>query len=320
MTKTSELSIIVPVYNVQEQLEICLDSIINQSYKNIELIVIDDASTDNSSKIIKDYAEKYENLKPVFFEKNHGVGYVRNYGITLSKGDYIGFVDSDDWIDIEYYQRLLSSIKKDNSDIAACGIITEYDNPQSHELRYKYNFKNCISGNFALKLLTKSENYGYYITPIVNNKIYRSEFLKTNKISFNDNRSFQDDYFSFFAMLYAKTIELVPDTNYHYYQRANSITHTFSKRLVDDCINTLIHIRTDLEKQNLINIYEKEYYSYVERLLSSLLDMLIRKEPNITTQKKYLKYIVLKLEKNFQMNKIIDYLDNRRIFKFFGLM
>lgn len=319
MVELSELSIIVPVYNVQEQLKICLDSIINQSYKNIEIIVIDDASTDDSTKVIKEYAQKYENIKPVFFEINHGVGYVRNYGVALSEREYIGFVDSDDWIDVDYYQKLLFSIKKNNSDVAACGIITEYDNSQSSELRYRYNFQNCIDGNFALKLLTKSENYGYYITPIVNNKIYSRNFIRKNKIIFNDNRSFQDDYFSFFAMLHAKRVELVPTINYHYYQRVNSITHTFSKRLVDDCINTLLQIRTDLEKQNLIAMYEKEYYSYVERLLSSLLDMLIRKEPDNIIQKNYIKYIIEKLGKNFQMNKIIDYLDNRRIFKFFGL-
>ncbi|MCM1467164.1 MAG: glycosyltransferase [Alistipes sp.] len=319
MTKNSELSIIVPVYNVQEQLRTCLDSLINQSYKNIEFFIIDDSSTDDSPNIIKEYAKKYENLKPIFLEKNHGVGYVRNYGITMCKGEYIGFVDSDDWIDVDYYQKLLSSIKKNDSDIAACGIITEYDNSYSYKLRYKYDFENCINGNFALKLLTKSENYGHYITPIVNNKIYNRKFLKTNNIVFNDNRSFQDDYFSFFAMLYAKKVVLLPNTNYHYYQRTNSITHTFSKRLVDDCINTLVQIRTDLVNQKLIEIYEKEYYSYVERLLTSLLDMLIRKEPEITTQKKYLKYIMLNLSKNFHMHKIIEYLDNRRIFNFFGL-
>lgn len=319
MIKNPELSIVVPVYNVQKQLKICLDSIINQSYKNIELIVIDDASTDNSPNIIKEYAEKYKVLKPIFFEKNHGVGYIRNYGITMCKGKYIGFVDGDDWIDADYYQKLLLSIKKNNSDVAACGIITEYDNSHSSELRYKYNFDNCISGNFALKLLTKSENYGYYITPIVNNKIYNHKFLEANNITFNNTRSFQDDYFSFFIMLYAKKIEILSDTNYHYYQRADSITHTFSKRLIDDCINTLVQIRTDLENKKLIETYEKEYYSYVERLLTSLLDMLVRKESENTAQKNYLNYIMSNLGKNFKMHKIIDYLDNRRIFNFFGL-
>ncbi len=319
MAKDLKLSIVIPVYNVQSQLRICLDSIINQSYKNREIIVIDDASTDDSPDIIKEYAEKYEDLKPVFLKENHGVGYARNYGINISNGKYIGFVDGDDWIDVDYYHELLLSIEKNNSDIAVCGIITEYENSQSCKLRYEYNLENCINGNFALKLLTKSENYGYYITPIVNNKIYNTEYLKRNHIIFNNNRSFQDDYFSFFAMLYAEKVELVPSTNYHYYQRSNSTTHTFSKRLADDCINTLVQIRENLEKQMLLNVYEKEYYSYVERLLSSLLDMLIRKEPDIMIQKKYLHYIMSNLSKNFQMNKIIDYLDNRRIFHFFGL-
>lgn len=319
MEQYPELSVIIPVYNIQNQLKICLDSVINQSYKNMEIIVIDDSSTDNSPHIIKNYAKKCQQLKPVFFEKNTGVGNVRNYGINMSKGRYIGFIDGDDWIDTEFYQRLLLTIKRDKSDIVACGIKTEYDNSKSCELRYKYDFSNCISGNFALKLLTKSENYGYFITPIVNNKIYVSEYIKSKKIIFNNNRSFQDDYFSFFAILYARKISLVTDTYYHYYQRVNSITHTFSKRLVNDCFNTLVQIYNDLEKQKILTYYEKEYYAYVERLLTSLLDMLVRKEQDNFIQKEYLKYIITKFSKQFEIGKIIDYIDNKRIFKFFDL-
>lgn len=319
MNNIPELSIIIPVYNVEAQLSICLDSVVNQSFKNTEVLIIDDASTDNSTEIIRKYASRYANLKPTFFEQNTGVGNVRNYGIELSKGKYIGFVDSDDWIDLEYYQRLLNAIKQDKSQIAVCGIKTEYNNSNSSEFRYKYNFYNCIDNKIALKLLTKSHGYDCYITPIVNNKIYDSEFLKKRNINFNNNRSFQDDYFSFFALLQSSLISLVPDTYYHYYQRDNSITHTFSKRLVDDCLNTLVQIRKELEEQNLLRIYEKEYHAYVERLITSLLDMLLRKEPDNIIQKKYLKYILTSFMECFQMSKFIDYIDNRRIFHFFDV-
>lgn len=319
MDHIPELSIVIPVYNVAAELPICLDSVVNQSFKDMEILVIDDASTDNSAEIVRNYASKYKNLKPVFLDKNTGVGNVRNYGIELSRGRYIGFVDSDDWIDLEYYYKLLYAIKRDKSQIAICGIKTEYNNSKSCEFRYKYSCYNCIDNAIALKLLTKSQGYDCYITPIVNNKIYDSEFLKKENINFNNNRSFQDDYFSFFAILQSSLISLVPDTYYHYYQRESSITHTFSKRLVDDCLSTLVQIRTELEDQNLLYIYEREYYAYVERLVVSLLDMLLRKEPDIITQKKYLKYIWANFAERFQMNKIIDYIDNRRIFHFFDL-
>lgn len=319
MDYAPKLSVIIPVYNVEAQLAVCLDSIVNQSFKNVEIIVIDDASSDSSPEIIQQYASKYKNLKAIFLQENMGVGYVRNYGIEISAGKYIGFLDSDDWIDLEYYHKLLEVIEKDKSQIAICGIKTEYNNVKSCELRYKYNFQNCITNSMAIKLLTKSQGYDCYITPIANNKIYDKKFLLENNIKFNYNRSFQDDYFSFFALLHASLVSLVPDTYYHYYQRETSITHTFSKRLVEDCFNTLDQIHNELECKNLLHLYENEYYAYLERLISSLLDMLLRKEPDIMVQKEYIKYIWKLLSEQFQLNKIIDYIDNKRIFNFFGL-
>ena len=260
MNNFPELSVIIPVYNVQSELRTCLESVINQTYRNMEIIIIDDASTDDSAHIIEEYAAKCQLIKPVFLQHNIGVGDVRNHGISLARGHYIGFVDGDDWIDMNFYQNLINSIKSNDSDIAVCGIKTEYNNSQNYQLRYKYNSENYITGEYALKLLTKSENYGYFITPIVNNKIYDADFLKNTDIYFNSARSFQDDFFSFFAILYSKRISLVTDTYYHYYQRQSSTTHTFSKRLVTDCLDTLVQIRDILQKNMCLEKYKKEYY------------------------------------------------------------
>ena len=185
MNNFPELSVIIPVYNVQSELRTCLESVINQSYRNMEIIIIDDASTDDSAHIIEEYAAKCQLIKPVFLQHNIGVGDVRNHGISLARGHYNGFVDGDDWIDMNFYQNLINSIKSNDSDIAVCGIKTEYNNSQNYQLRYKYNSENCITGEYALKLLTKSENYGYFITPIVNNKIYDADFLKIRIFYFN---------------------------------------------------------------------------------------------------------------------------------------
>ncbi|MBU5680983.1 glycosyltransferase family 2 protein [Blautia sp. MSJ-9] len=319
MNDFPELSVIIPVYNVQSELRTCLDSVINQSYLNMEIIVINDASTDGSAHIIEEYAAKYQLIKPVFLQHNIGVGDVRNQGIALAKGRYVGFVDSDDWIDMDFYQNLVASIKSNDSDIAVCGVKTEYNNSLNYQLRYKYNSENCITGEYALKLLTKSENYGCFITPIVNNKVYNADFLKNTNIRFNSARSFQDDFFSFFAILRSKRISLVTDTYYHYYQRQSSTTHTFSKRLVTDCLDTLVQIRDILQKDMCLEKYKKEYYSYVERLITSLLDMLIRKEQDSVTQKEYLKYILLQFSNHFTVSEVIDYIDASRIFNFFDL-
>lgn len=319
MNNIPELSIIVPVYNIQNHLKLCLDSIINQSFKNKEIIVIDDASTDNSASIIHEYEKCYPEISAYFMTKNIGVGDIRNLGIEYATGSYIGFVDGDDWIDSDFYYNLMSYIKNDNSDIAICGIKDEFNNFISSRIRYKYGIHNCIKGKYALKLLTKSENFNSFITPIVNNKIYNKTFIVDNKIKFNSNRSFQDDFFSFFACLHANQVSLVPDTYYHYYQRADSVTHVFSKNLVDNCFDTLIQIRSILEEENLMNNYTKEYYSFVERCIKSLLSMMIHKETDSYIQKKYFKYIFEIIVHNFDMHILIDYFDNNRIFDFWGV-
>ncbi len=312
-----ELSIIVPVYNVEKYLPICLDSIINQIYKNWELIIIDDASTDKSSHIIRDYANISDKIIPIYLKQNIGVGNARNKGMEIARGKYIGFVDSDDWIDANYYQKLINDISIDKSELAVCGVKTEYFNSKSSQYRYKYMCANCIDHNYALRLLTNSHSIDQFISPIVANKIYLSSFLKEHNLLFDPSKSFQDDYFTFFCLVYAKKVSLVPDVFYHYFQRPNSITHIFSKQLVDDCLDILLQIKQKLLSENLFNTYNQEYYSFFERCLSSLLQMLHTREKNYTVQKEYLDYIFCECFKRFSAKEIIQYIDNQRIFDFF---
>lgn len=314
-----ELSIIVPVYNVEKYLPICLDSIINQTFKKWELIIVDDASTDKSSEIIHTYSSAYNNIVPIFLKHNIGVGNARNKGIEIAKGQYIGFVDADDWIDQNFYKKLISNIIKDKSDIAICGVKTEYVNAKSSTYRYKYMDSNCIDHNYALRLLVNSQNIDQFISPIVPNKIYLTSFLKKYNLLFDPSKSFQDDFFTFFCLVYASKISLVPDVYYHYFQRPNSITHIFSKQLVNDCLDVLMQIKNKLIKENLLQTYHQEYYSFFERCFSSLLRMLHSRESDYHIQKKYLEYIFTECFKRFSAKEIIQYIDNQRIFDFFHI-
>ena len=319
MEKSVVLSIIVPVYNVEKYLPICLDSIINQTYKNWELIIVDDASTDKSPEIIRKYTSYANNITAIMLKENVGVGNARNVGMEIARGQYIGFVDSDDWIDNNYYQQLIDRIIDDKSEIAVCGVKTEYSNSKSSSYRYKYMSANCISHNYALRLLVNSQNIDQFISPIVSNKIYQTSFLKNNMLYFDPSRSFQDDYFSFFCMLYAHNVSIVPDVYYHYFQRPDSVTHVFSKKLVNDCLDILIQIKERLRAESLLNSYNQEYYSFFERCLSSLLNMLHSREHDTYIQKKYLEYIFIECFKRFSAKEVIQYLDNQRIFDFFHI-
>ena len=108
------ISVIIPVYNVEKYLSQCLDSVINQTYKNLEIICVDDSSTDNSLEILKEYAQKDTRIKIIKNEKNLGLGLTRNEGVKVAKGEYIHFLDSDDWMNLNAYEKLFDTVKKIN--------------------------------------------------------------------------------------------------------------------------------------------------------------------------------------------------------------
>ena len=122
MENTVKFSIITPVFNTESYLEQCLESILNQTYKNFEIICINDASTDNSLSILKDYAKNDSRIR-IINKENGGISAARNSGINAAMGDFLSFIDSDDWIDLDFFEKLYLAAKKYSADIAAAGII-----------------------------------------------------------------------------------------------------------------------------------------------------------------------------------------------------
>ena len=120
-----KISIIVPVYNVEKYLKKCIDSIVNQTYKNLEIILVDDGATDRSGEICDELA-KLDNRIKVYHKKNGGLSDARNYGVERATGSYVGFVDSDDYIDAEMYEKLYEAITKEAADVAECNLKIVY--------------------------------------------------------------------------------------------------------------------------------------------------------------------------------------------------
>ena len=121
------ISVIVPVYKVEQYLPQCIESIINQTYRNLEIILIDDGSPDNCGKICEEYAQKDKRIK-VFHKKNGGLSDARNYGIARASGEYLAFVDSDDWIEPDMYEVLVNWIEDHQTDIVSCGFFLSFRN------------------------------------------------------------------------------------------------------------------------------------------------------------------------------------------------
>jgi len=141
------VSIIVPVYNVEKYLEKCLESIINQTLKNLEIICVNDGSTDNSLQILEDYAKKDQRIK-IINKKNRGSGAAKNTGMKNASGEYIGFVDSDDWVDLAMFEKLYNRAKSQKSDMVMCPIYI-YDNVnQGSEYDLSYFNLDCFNEDF----------------------------------------------------------------------------------------------------------------------------------------------------------------------------
>lgn len=229
MTKASNeplISIIVPVYKVETYLDKCVNSIINQTYKNLEIILVDDGSPDNCPKMCDEWAKKDDRIK-VIHKKNGGLSDARNIGIQHANGEFIGFVDSDDWIDMNMYKTLYSNLQKTNSDISICDITrvtgeTIELKPQK-EILSEYSQEDYLMRYFKIGFQTIE----YYAV----NKLYKRELLNNNQYPYG--LTSEDVLGTYKAIL--KTSRIVKSNKVLYFYRCNenSITGSFSKRDFD---------------------------------------------------------------------------------------
>lgn len=175
----TKVSIIVPVYNSEEYLDICLNSLVNQTMQDIEIIIVNDGSKDNSQKIIDEYAEKYPNKIKKFFQENRGQASARNFGMKVASGEFIGFVDGDDYIELDTYQKVYDFATKNDFDIVSFNFWEEKENEKWKSSYYK--FTNC------------EDNIKYVLNETSAwNKIIRKELIVKNNISFLENYIYED--------------------------------------------------------------------------------------------------------------------------------
>lgn len=318
-TSIGKVTVIIPVYNTQDYLKRCIESIVNQSYKNIELILIDDCSTDTSLAIIHEYQNRYQNIKVISLDCQKGPGNARSRGLEEATGEYIGFVDSDDWVGLDFYSQLVGSISKNSCDIAIASIFNEEGSPISSSPRYLYTYENVINNLTALNLLSRSFTQDVYITPIVGNKLFRRNFILENNLYFESDSYNEDDIFTFLALLYAKKIVLTPKCGYHYFQRNGSITHAFSKKHVRSLIEAFTVLKEHLCAENIFEQYSSEYFSFLDKCISSTLNMLFSAEKDKSIQIKYIQYLITEFLKDLPPLDYFNHIDIRRIKTFYGL-
>ncbi len=290
-----KVSIIIPVYNTEKYIKRCLDSVINQTYKNIEIIIINDGSTDKSEKIIK---ETIKNQKNVIYKKikNSGVANARNVALDLVSGDYIAFVDSDDYPQNDMIEKLLSYSKNNNCDIVCSG----------YRKIFKDGEKEVIPDDVSFydKKLVDSKEILLHSNPYITNKLFKMTIV--GNIRFNSKlRIFEDLVFTYELFLLANKIGFLNECLYNYnVVNETSLTRKFSEKMFDifDAMDEL----KQFYKENSKEDFDEE----LEFL--AIKHMMLRIKENCKDKKLKLKYI----------DNVYDYLNknnnkykNNRYFK-----
>ncbi len=225
-----KVSIIVPVYNVEKYLRECLDSLIGQTLKDIEIITINDGSPDNSLQILEEYATKDPRVK-IINQENAGLSAARNRGLSEASGEYVAFIDSDDWVDADFCERLYNAAQKDEADIAAGGVVL-YKNPQKSKKHISYQ-KNCVYKGIKEKYYKLLFGAAHCY---VCNKIYRREALIKSGIVFPEGKVYEDMHWSPRVVCELGKAVVVGGVSYFYRQNMSSITNVtpYSEKMRKD--------------------------------------------------------------------------------------
>lgn len=227
MMRENKVSIIVPVYNTAKYLEQCLESVVNQSLKDIEVICVNDGSTDNSLEILERYAQKDERIK-IITQHNQGQSAARNKGLEIAQGRYIGFVDSDDWIDETMFEKLYQNAKSYDSDVAMCSISMFSEKTGECSTNDPYMTIDLFPKSFENRAFTPQETFGFIFRICVSpcNKIYNRTFLEKNNIRFFEGLFWEDNVFFLKMFLSSKKISLIRECAYFYRKFSSTSTCT----------------------------------------------------------------------------------------------
>lgn len=225
-----KISVIVPVYNVEKYIHKCVDSIINQTYENLEIILVDDGSPDNCGKICDEYSKKDNRIR-VIHKENGGLSSARNAGLDIATGEYIGFVDSDDYIATDMYEKLYECIQKEKSDMAICNFlyVDESYLPIEH-LNIDTSLKNETLKNTEIYYKFLEHKGWYFITAV--NRLYKKNIWSV--LRFPCGKQHEDEFTAHRIVGVCDTVSCIDDALYYYIQREGSITNVdFSLKNLD---------------------------------------------------------------------------------------
>ncbi|MBR6690046.1 MAG: glycosyltransferase family 2 protein [Bacilli bacterium] len=311
MKKDIKISAIVPVYNMEKYLERCLDSLVNQTLEDIEIIVINDGSKDNSQKIIDKYSKKYKEKIVSYTNKNQGISKTRNFGIDKAKGQFLAFIDSDDFVEKDMFEKMYNKAIKENLDIVVCDYYNYFDKTQTKHIEKIVDFNNTNLLN-NLELIFK-------INPSPWNKIYKRELILNLNYRFPENIKYEDLGYIPILLTEANKIGKINIPYNYYLIRSNSETTTVDKRVYD--VFKILDILYDYFKFKKIYNKEEVEYLFINKLTTYNLQQKFNKDKKVKKDfilKSFdylnLKYPNWKQNKYFKGQNILKYLIKRSKF------
>ena len=287
-----KVSVIVPFYNVEGYIEKCLETLVSQTLEDIEIILVNDGSKDKSIEIVNKFLKMYPE-KLVYLEKeNGGLSDARNYAINYAKGEYIAFLDSDDYVEKDMYEKMYELAKKENSDMVECNFYWEYPNKIKEDIGITYNGKN--------EMLEK-------IRVVAWNKLIKREILISSKVQFPKGYRYEDVEFTYKLIPYIETVSFLKKPCVHYIQRQGSISNSQNER-TKEIFDVLEHVIEYYKEKDIYEKYKEELeYVYIRYAFCSSLLRIVKIE-NAGLQKELLNLTWEKVNNtfpNWKKNKIL---------------
>lgn len=271
----NKVSVIVPVYNVSGYLNKCIDTLTDQTYTNIEIILVDDGSTDNSGEICDEEAEKDSRIK-VIHKINGGLSDARNEGILKASGDYLLFVDSDDYVEHDLVEKTMNILKNNDCDIVIFQYDYVYEDDSPARMNTIHKEEKIMTNEEAMIKLFTDDSFGGTVTW---NKLYKRTVFTDTKIKFPYKKLHEDCFTTYKLYYYAKKIVYTPYIGYHYLQRQSSIMSSkFSLKYLDkfaaadECLEFVKNHCANLEKQ-CVNFYVHLNIQVINKMLTGKADL-----------------------------------------------
>ena len=307
-----KVSIIVPVYGVEKYIDKCLDSLVKQSLKEIEVIVVNDGTKDNSQKIIDKYVKKYPDKIKSYIKENGGQGSARNYGLKKASGEYIGYVDSDDFIEKDMYKKLYNKAKEKDYDIVVCGnynVSEDYQNKNVDAFISNYNsdLENIFFGKMA-----------------VWNKIYKRDILIKNKLEFKEKVWYEDLAFTLKAIMNSNTFAFIDEPLYDYLIREGSTMNNSNVQGNLEILDAFNDILSYIKHNKKEEYFDKVEFLAIDHIYISAIVRILKANADNKIKKETVNELICYMNKNFhnyKNNKYINTLSRNRkiIYKLINL-